>query len=316
MQFPSDENVLVGLTRADDAGVYKISDDLALIQTVDFFTPVVEDPFLFGQIAAANALSDVYAMGGTPKTAMNLVAFPSKEMDLAVLRQILEGGMDKMAEAGVVLLGGHSIEDPQIKYGLSVTGFIHPVDILLKNALRPGDCLVLTKPLGMGILTTAAKAGLVPDALFREAVEIMAELNASAAAVMAGYDISACTDITGFGLLGHLAEMIEGTSAGIRIDAGTVPVMPQAFDFAAQGFVPAAAYNNMDFRGHLARFSDQVARPLKDVLFDPQTSGGLLMAVRPDQARDLLAHLRQTGIRHAAAIGRVTRSPKHKMVIE
>ncbi len=211
MVFPSDENVIIGLDRADDAGVYRISDDLALIQTVDFFTPIVDDPYWFGQIAAANALSDVYAMGGTPKTAMNLVAFPVKTMELSILRQIIQGGIDKLNEAGVVLIGGHSIEDKEIKYGLSVTGFIHPRRVLAKKNLRPGDRLVLTKPLGTGIINTAIKAAMVSAHLSEKVTRLMAALNRDAARIMADFDISACTDVTGFGLLGHLAEMVNGS---------------------------------------------------------------------------------------------------------
>ena len=203
-----------GLDRADDAGVYKISDDLALIQTVDFFTPIVDDPYAFGQIAAANALSDVYAMGGTPKTAMNLVAFPVKEMDISILRRIIQGGVDKLTEAGVVLVGGHSIEDKELKYGLSVTGFVHPQRVLTKKNLQAGDRLVLTKPLGTGIVNTAIKAGMAPAGLVERVTGLMAALNRTAAEVMAGFDVHACTDVTGFGLLGHLAEMVSRLRQG------------------------------------------------------------------------------------------------------
>lgn len=306
MKFPSDENVLVGLKRADDAGVYKVSEDLAIIQTVDFFTPVVEDPYAFGQIAAANALSDVYAMGGIPKTAMNLVAFPSKHLDLSILRRILEGGIDKMEEAGVVLLGGHSIEDPEIKYGLSVTGFVDPSNVLLKNNLRQGDCLVLTKPLGSGIINTAAKAGLVPDDLYQNTISIMAELNATAARVMSHFDVSACTDITGFGLLGHLAEMVYGTGMGVKVNSDRVPVINEALNFANMGFLPTAAYNNMKFRESMICFSKTPKRCLKDLLFDPQTSGGLLMAVKENQVESLVKALKKEGVVHSACIGQIT----------
>lgn len=314
MQFPSDENVLVGLTRADDAGVYKVTDEVALIQTVDFFTPVVDDPYLFGQIAAANALSDVYAMGGVPKTAMNLVGFPSKSMDLSVLRAILQGGTDKLVEADAVLLGGHSIEDPEIKYGLSVTGFIHPNRILTKNALRAGDRMVLTKPLGTGILNTAQKAGLVPDEVYRAAVSLMAQLNRTAAEVMAGFDVSACTDITGFGLAGHLAEMLEGTGLGARVFSGRVPVIEEALGLSDMGFLPTAAYNNRQFRESMVAFSDGLSRPARDILFDPQTSGGLLIAVAPGQAEDLVQALGDRGVEHAACFGEITQGPEKIIV--
>ena len=215
LDIPSDANVIVGLDHADDAGVYKISEDLALIQTVDFFTPVVDDPYFFGQIAAANALSDVYAMGGTPKTAMNLVAFPIKEQDISVLRSIIQGGIDKIKEADVVLVGGHSIEDKELKYGLSITGFVHPEKILTKKGLAVGDHLVLTKPLGTGIVNTAIKGGLASEACIASVTALMAQLNKDAARIMAKYPVHACTDITGFGLIGHLGEMVlhSGCSA-------------------------------------------------------------------------------------------------------
>ncbi len=306
--FPTDENVLVGLDRADDAGVYKVSEDLALIQTVDFFTPVVDDPYWFGQIAAANALSDVYAMGGIPKTAMNLVAFPVKQMDLSVLRRIIQGGLDKLTEAGVVLVGGHSIEDRELKYGLSVTGFIHPRKVLTKKGLRPGDRLVLTKPLGTGIVNTAIKAGLASEALTDRVTRLMAALNREAAAVMAGFDVHACTDVTGFGLLGHLAEMVSGSGAGARLDSGRVPVIAEALEFAAMGLIPAGAYKNREFREQMVAFDDTVPRALRDVLFDPQTSGGLLISVGADQADGLVAALRAAGVGDAARIGEVIES--------
>lgn len=233
--FPSDENVIIGLDRADDAGVYKVSDDVALIQTVDFFTPIVDDPYWFGQIAAANALSDVYAMGGTPKTAMNLVAFPAKEMDLSILRQIIQGGIDKLKEAEVVLLGGHSIEDKEIKYGLSVTGFVHPTRVLAKKNLRMGDRLVLTKPIGTGIINTAIKAKMASADLTDKVTRLMAALNRDAAGIMSAFDVSACTDVTGFGLLGHLAEMVCGSGLSVRVFSGQVPVIAEALEFEARG---------------------------------------------------------------------------------
>ena len=260
MAFPSDESVIIGLERADDAGVYRLSDDLALIQTVDFFTPIVDDPYWFGQIAAANALSDVYAMGGTPKTAMNLVAFPAKTMDLSILRQIIQGGIDKLKEAEVVLIGGHSIEDKEIKYGLSVTGVIHPERVLAKKNLRPGDSLVLAKPLGTGIVNTAIKAAMVSEHLIEKVTRLMAELNRNAARIMADFDISACTDVTGFGLLGHLAEMVNGSDCSARIVSSQVPVIPEAEDFAAMRLIPAGAYKNREFREQMITFAETVPR--------------------------------------------------------
>ncbi len=270
--FPTNERVLVGLDRADDAGVYKVSDDLALIQTVDFFTPIVDDPYWFGQIAAANALSDVYAMGGVPKTAMNLVGFPIKDMELTVLRQMLQGGLDKMDEAGVVLIGGHSVEDKELKYGLSVTGFVHPERVLTKKGLRTGDRLVLTKPLGTGIINTVIKAGMASAELAERVTRLMAELNRGAAEVMTCFDVGACTDVTGFGLLGHLSEMVCGSGAGVRLFSEQFPVIPEALEFAAMGLIPAGAFKNREFREAGITFAHAVQQPLQDVLFDPQTS--------------------------------------------
>jgi selenide,water dikinase len=313
MVFPTDENVIVGLDHADDAGVYKISDDLALIQTVDFFTPIVDDPYWFGQIAAANALSDVYAMGGTPKTAMNLVAFPVKQMDLSVLRQIIQGGIDKLTEAKVVLIGGHSIEDKELKYGLSVTGFVHPAKVLTKKNLRPGDRLVLTKPLGTGIVNTAIKAGMASADLTDKVSHLMASLNRDAAEIISRFDVHACTDVTGFGLIGHLAEMVCGSNMSARIFSRQVPVMPEALEFASMGFIPAGAYRNREFRESMINFAEAVARSRQDVLVDPQTSGGLLISVDRVQADDLVKALQDAGIGDTAEIGEVLDDPKEKI---
>jgi selenide,water dikinase len=306
----------VGLERADDAGVYKISNDLALIQTVDFFTPIVDDPYWFGQIAAANALSDVYAMGGVPKTAMNLVAFPAKDMDISVLRRIIEGGLHKMREAGVVLVGGHTVEDPELKYGLSVTGFIHPDRVLTKKNLRAGDRLILTKPLGTGIIATAIKGGLASKEITEKVTRNMAALNKEAAEGMQDYPVHACTDITGFGFLGHLAEMVSGSGYGVRIKSDSVPLYPEALEYAAMGLVPAGAYRNRDFRLFMVDFAPTVNRILQDVLFDPQTSGGLLICVAPQRAEDLLKSLKAKGVQDSALVGEVITEPKERIIVE
>ena len=313
--FPTNEQVLVGLDRADDAGVYKVSDDLALIQTVDFFTPIVDDPYWFGQIAAANALSDVYAMGGVPKTAMNLVAFPIKDMELTVLRQMLQGGLDKMDEAGVVLIGGHSIEDKELKYGLSVTGFVHPKRVLTKKGLRPGDRLVLTKPLGTGIINTVIKAGMASSDLAEQVTRLMAELNRTAAEVMSRFDVGACTDVTGFGLLGHLAEMVCGSGAGGRLFAEQIPVIQEALEFAAMGLVPGGAHKNREFREAGISFSSDVQATLQDVLFDPQTSGGLLISVHKDQAEGLVQALQEAKIESAALVGEIVDDSQERIEV-
>lgn len=315
MAFPSDKNVIIGLDRADDAGVYQISDDLALIQTVDFFTPIVDDPYWFGQIAAANALSDVYAMGGTPKTAMNLVAFPADQMDLTILRQIIQGGIDKLKEAEVVLIGGHSVKDKELKYGLSVTGFIHPSRVLAKKNLRTGDRLVLTKPLGTGIVNTAIKANMAPAKLIDRVTRLMAVLNRDAAGIMTGFDISACTDVTGFGLLGHLAEMVCGSGMNVQVDSGQVPVIAEALEFASTGLIPAGAHKNREFREEMISFGESVTRALQDVLFDPQTSGGLLIGVNENQADALVAALKDMGVGEAAQIGKIIHDPEEKIYV-
>jgi selenide,water dikinase len=316
MVFPTNEHVMVGLERADDAGVYKVSDDLALIQTVDFFTPIVDDPYWFGQIAAANALSDVYAMGGTPKTAMNLVAFPVKEMDVSVLRQIIQGGIDKLVEAEVVLLGGHSIEDKELKYGLSITGFVHPQKVLIKGNLHPGNRLILTKPLGTGIINTAIKAAMASEELTDTVTRLMATLNRQAADIMASFDVTACTDVTGFGLIGHLAEMVLGSGMSVRLFSKNVPVIRDALTFASMGLIPAGAYKNREFREAMTQFSENVDRSLQAVLVDPQTSGGLLISVKASQASQLLSALKDAGISDAAQIGEVFDGPEEKILIE
>ncbi len=307
--------MIVGLDRADDAGVYKVTDDLAIIQTVDFFTPIVDDPYWFGQIAAANALSDVYAMGGVPKTAMNLVAFPVKQMDISVLRRIIQGGLVKLKEAGVVLVGGHSVEDSELKYGLSVTGFIHPDHILTKKNLQPGDRLILTKPLGTGIINTAIKGGLASKEIIDTVTRLMVTLNRDAAEVMKNYPVHACTDITGFGLLGHLAEMVEDSRLGVRIPAESIPILPETLDYAGKGLVPGGTYKNREFREHMVDFSSSIDRLVRDVLFDPQTSGGLLISVGSDSADALLAQLKQKGMDEANIIGKVLTEPKERILV-
>jgi selenide,water dikinase len=315
MTFPTDENLIVGLDRADDAGVYKVSDDLAIIQTVDFFTPTVDDPYGFGQIAAANALSDIYAMGGIPKTAMNLVAFPVKDMDISILRQILDGGLYKMTEAGVVLVGGHSVEDKELKYGLSVTGFVHPDRVLTKGNLKAGDQLILTKPLGTGIINTAIKGGLASPEIIDIVIQLMATLNRDGAEVMKGYPVHACTDITGFGFLGHLAEMVKDSGLGVQIYTSNIPILPETLNYASIGLVPAGAFKNREFYECVVEMAPSVDRLLQDVLFDPQTSGGLLISVEKDKADDFLRELTGKGIRDVAIVGEVVSEPKEKIVV-
>lgn len=299
----TDPRLLVGTSTADDAGVYRLDDNTALILTVDFFTPIVDDPYTFGQIAAANALSDVYAMGGRPLTALNIVAFPACDLDGDVLPAILRGGYDKVVEAGAVIAGGHTIDDAQPKYGLSVTGIVHPAKIWTNAAARPGDALVITKPLGTGILATAAKADLYPAGVAASS-ETMATLNGKAAATAGAFSVHACTDITGFGLLGHLSEMTSAAGLRAEIASTALPLLPDAADAAAMGLVPAGAYRNRDYLTKVT-FADGVPGPLRDLCFDPQTSGGLLFAVPATEAEALVAALKQSGVEWATVIGHI-----------
>ena len=303
----------MGLATADDAGVYKVSDDLALIQTLDFFTPIVDAPYDFGRIAAANALSDVYAMGGVPKTAMNIVAYPMESMGRAALREMLEGGAAILKEADTVLLGGHSVEDEELKYGLSVTGFVHPDKITANQGLAAGDCLVLTKPLGTGIVNTAIKAGLASSETTRRVTTLMATLNRLAAEVISGFAVTACTDITGFGLLGHIAEMITGTGVGVTIDSGKIPVIAEAVEFASMGFVPVGAHKNRVFRQEMSVTPQGFDPVVRDILFDPQTSGGLLFGCREEDVEALVRRLHDSGVEESAMVGYVVEDKDNKI---
>jgi len=303
------------LEKADDAGVYKLTDDLAIVQTVDFFTPIVDDPYTFGQIAVANALSDVYAMGGKPLTALNIVCFPSKTLDISVLRDILRGGIDKMREAGVVLVGGHSVDDPELKYGLSVTGTVHPNRVLTKGGARPGDKLLLTKPIGTGIISTAVKGGMASDQVIKAVAQSMAALNKTASEVMLQVGVNACTDITGFGLLGHACEMIQDSHIGLRIHSASVPIFPETIEFARMGMIPGGTYRNKEFRSKMVD-SAGIADVMLDILFDPQTSGGLFVSVSADKASLLLARLKEAGVIDAAIVGEVVSHPKQRIVVE
>ena len=284
-----DPNLLVGFDKSDDASVYKISDDLALVQTVDFFPPIADDPYLFGQIAATNALSDVYAMGGEPKLCLNIMAVP-EDMPKEAVHDILRGGYDKVYEAGALITGGHSLLDEEPKYGLAVTGFVHPGKMLTNSAARPGDVLVLTKPIGIGVLTSAGKA----DLLTKETVDfmnrMMTTLNKAARDVMVRYRVHACTDVTGFGLMGHGFEMAQGSDAALHIDVSAIDLIPEALEFARMGVLPAGMYRNRSFAETGVDVGD-TELAVQDLLFDPQTSGGLLMAVDPADADALLAEL-------------------------
>jgi selenide,water dikinase len=299
----------VGRETSDDAGVYKIRDDLALIQTLDFFTPIVNDPYRFGQIAAVNALSDVYAMGGRPLTAMNIVGFPKKSLDKAVLKEILKGGLEKIHEAGAVLVGGHSIDDAELKYGLSVTGTVHPDRVMTNAGARPGDCLILTKPIGTGIIATALKGKFASEEGEQAMIAVMVELNRKGAEAMEEAGARACTDITGFGLLGHALEMAVGSRCGMIIRASRVPIIPYAREYAEMGLVPAGTYANRNYCRKSLEVDPGVPAVLLDILSDAQTSGGLLIAIAEDRTADLLERLQAKGVVAAAVIGEVTAGP-------
>ncbi len=317
MPAADDPNYLNRAQHFADAGVYRISEELALVQTVDFFTPVVDDPYLFGQIAAANSFSDVYAMGGRPLTALNLICFPCSTHSLELMEGILKGGFDKIREAGATLVGGHSVEDPEPKYGLAVTGLVDPRKMITAGGARPGDQLVLTKPLGTGIITTALKGAVLSEAEAGETIRGMAALNAAAARVMVEAEATACTDVTGFGLLGHLNEMLISSGAAARVESAKVPFYPGALDLAAQGLIPAGAYRNLDYFRNAVNFEGESAQEedLLIALADPQTSGGLLITIsleRLEKLLDLLKHNkvpgRLIGSIEAGPAGRITLS--------
>ena len=319
LQVHTDENLLVGFDKSDDASVYKISEELAIVQTVDFFPPIADDPFRFGAIAAANALSDVYAMGGEPKLALNIMMVP-EDMDKAYAHEILRGGYAKVYEAGAMITGGHSIYDKEPKYGLAVTGFVRPDRILTNSGAKAGDVLIYTKPLGIGVLTTAAKAELCSPALTERMEQVMMTLNRAARDVMVRHKVHACTDVTGFGMLGHMLEMAAGSGVQICVDlqAAQAQVIPEAWEFAEMGILPASMYRNRHFAQEqvedcslrdqrAALWPQELQKPvhgqdqrvtlwsqtMQDLLYDPQTSGGLLMAVDPEDARNVLAELKE-----------------------
>jgi selenide,water dikinase len=300
----------------DDAGVYKLSDDLAIIQTIDFFTPIVDNPYDFGQIAVANALSDVYAMGGKPLTAMNVVCFPTKKLDISVLKDILKGGVDKMMEAGVTLVGGHSIDDAELKYGLSVTGIVHPKRMVTNAGAIVGDQLILTKPLGTGIISTALKAGKASQETIAKVTKYMASLNKKASELMQELEVHACTDITGFGFLGHACQLAQNSRVGIKVSSGSVPVFTEVENFAKAGLCPGGLKRNREFYGKMVEFSKQVPDYIQDILFDPQTSGGLLISVPSEEANLLVGRLKKAGISEAAIVGEVISKPAGKIVVE
>ncbi len=299
-----DENLIVGLDTSDDAAVYKINNELAIIQTLDFFTPVVDDPYTFGQIAAANSLSDIYAMGGDPVLCMNIVCFPDC-LEAEVLSEILRGGFDKVEEAGALLVGGHSVSDDEPKYGLSITGFVDPGKVVTNSGAKEGDVLIITKPLGLGIINTAIKAELVDEETYEKAVKVMTSLNKFGKEAIEGIKgVSSVTDITGFGLLGHALEMAEGSDISINIYHRDIPIIEKSLEYAAMGLVPAGTYANKSHIGEKVLFENEISEELKDVLYDPQTSGGLLIAVSKEDSIKVLENLKKSPLSYGV-IGEV-----------
>lgn len=303
----SDPNLLVGFNKADDAGVYKISETLALVQTLDFFPPIVDDPYSFGQIAAANALSDVYAMGGRPITAMNIVGFPTAEMPPEVLTEILRGGGEKVAEAGAVVVGGHSIKDKELKYGVSVTGLVDPKRIFSNAGAKAGDYLYLTKPLGTGIISTAIKQDRVDASVIDRVIAQMVQLNRAASEAMIEAGANAATDITGFGLLGHLYEMAAGSDVSVTIQSKNVPIIAEALPLAEEGVVPGGVNANREYMKDKCSFAESVTHPMQEVLLDPQTSGGMLVAISEEKSQRFESELEKRKL-PVHKIGTVDRS--------
>lgn len=304
---------MVGLDTSDDAAVYKIDEDKAVILTTDFFTPVVDDPYTYGQIAAANSLSDVYAMGGRPVTAMNIVCFPTC-LSMDILKEILRGGADKVAEAGAIVVGGHSVQDDEPKFGLSVMGMVHPKKVTANSGAKPGDLLILTKPIGVGILNTAIKADLAEEAVIQKAVQCMSYLNKDACEAMVQVGINGCTDITGFGLLGHAYEMAEASNTSIELWSDYIPIIRESIEFAKIGIIPAGTYNNEGYLKEHVSFHESIPQEIRDIMYDPQTSGGLLISVPEERSELLMEELRKRNKLDFNIIGKV--KPKGNYSIE
>lgn len=309
-----DPRLIVGYDKSDDASVYVITDEVALVQTTDFFPPIVDDPYLFGQIAAANALSDVYAMGGEPRTALNIMCLP-ESMDKHTVHEILRGGYAKAYEAGAIITGGHTIHGAEPIYGLAVAGFVHPDKVLTNSSAEPGDVLLLTKPLGVGVITTAAKADLVEAPVLDRIYRQMATLNKAARDMLVNYPVHSCTDVTGFALLGHSFEMAQGSGCTLHIRAHAVPFHPEALELARMGFIPAGAYRNREYAQAGVQVKGQVEQALEDLFYDPQTSGGLLAAVPEECAEECLQQLLAAGV-EAARIGYVTEQQDAAVCLE
>ena len=310
----SDSRLIVGYDKSDDASVYVLDENTALIQTTDFFPPIVDDPFLYGRIAAVNAMSDVYAMGGEPKLALNLLC-AAEGMPEETIREVLRGGYDAAYEAGAIITGGHSIRGAEPLYGLAVSGFVHPKKVLTNSGAKPGDALILTKPLGIGILTTAAKAGMVDQPVLDRIYAQMATLNKAARDIMVKYPVHGCTDVTGFSLLGHGFEMAQGSGCTLHICVDQVPFHPEALEFADMGLVPAGAYRNRQYAASGVKHCRELSLAMEDILYDPQTSGGLLFTLPKEDADDCLRELRQS-IPQAAMVGYVTEKEDSWLCLE
>jgi selenide,water dikinase len=314
---PSDPNLLVGIETADDAAVYKLSDKMAMINTVDFITPPVDDPYWFGQISAANSISDIYSMGGKPLTALNLVMFPSKNLDMGMLHDILQGGYDKVVEAGACLVGGHTVDDEEPKYGLCVNGIVDPNKVITNAGSKPGDALVLTKPIGSGVLFNAVRSGKLPfKDLEKDVLPILASLNNIAITTALKFDLHACTDITGFGILGHLLEISLGCKARVVVDFKALPIYPYALDMYNKGETTGSNKGNRQMvNNHSFEIQTSLSKYEEELLFDPQTSGGLLLSVPDSQSSDLIKTLKVAGIADAKKIGHVVAEPEGITVI-
>lgn len=313
----NDPNILVGTNTADDAAVYKVNDSLAIVQTVDYFTPVVDDPYTFGQITAANSLSDIYAMGAQPLFALNIVGFPSKKLSMDVLADILKGGAAKATEAGISVIGGHTIDDPEPKYGMVVTAVINPSQVITNAGAKEGDILVLTKSLGLGIITTAMKKGLASQEAIVEAIEVMSTLNKSAAEVMVKVGVNACTDITGFGFLGHLHEMAKASHLGAKIFLDDVPVIQEAWNLITNqsGVVPGGTRKNLEFLNKDIILNQGITEIDLLVLADAQTSGGLLISVSEEKLPKLIQGLKEAGVQTSAIVGKMVKDELFKLEI-
>jgi len=299
-------DVIVGTETSDDAGVYRLRPDLAIVNTVDFFTPIVDDPYIFGQVAAANALSDIYAMGAEPKTALNIVAFPKGKMDIQILGEIMKGGAERIQEAGAVVIGGHSIIDEEIKYGMAITGVIHPDRVIRNVGVQEGDALVLTKPLGTGIIATALKKGKAPKESIQAAISSMIALNDTASKIMRNYRVHACSDITGYGLLGHALEMASGSSVTLILESAKLPLLHRAPRLAEKGYLTGGCKRNREYLKDKISVDKSIREGLVEVAFDPQTSGGLLIALPQRYAGKLVEELQASGVKAATTIGYAT----------